>query len=66
MASMVEHVTITAPDISCGHCVATIKEAVCKGTVSFLQREARKPGSYFWLKGGKRRQKVAAAEPVRP
>jgi copper ion binding protein len=28
MASMVEHVTITAPDISCGHCVATIKEAV--------------------------------------
>ena len=31
---------------------AKIKEAVCKGTVSF-RREARKPG-YFWLKGGKR------------
>lgn len=28
MASMVEHVTVTAPDISCAHCVATIKEAV--------------------------------------
>ena len=28
MASMVEHATLTAPDISCGHCVATIKEEV--------------------------------------
>ena len=28
MASMMEHVTLTAPDISCGHCVATIKEEV--------------------------------------
>jgi len=28
MASMMEHVTLTAPDISCGHCVATVKEAV--------------------------------------
>ena len=28
MASMVEHVTVTAPDISCGHCVASVKEAV--------------------------------------
>ena len=28
MVSMVEHVTVTAPDISCGHCVATVKEAV--------------------------------------
>lgn len=37
-----------------GRAGATIKEAVCKGTVSFLRREARKPGSYFWLKGGKR------------
>jgi copper chaperone len=27
MASMMEHVTFTAPDISCGHCVATVKEA---------------------------------------
>ena len=37
-----------------GRIAAKIKEAVCKGTVSFLQREARKPGSYFWLKGGPR------------
>ena len=28
MAAMIEHVTVTAPDISCGHCVATVKEAV--------------------------------------
>jgi copper chaperone len=28
MASMMEHVMVTAPDISCGHCVATVKEAV--------------------------------------
>ena len=28
MASMMEHVTLTAPAISCGHCVATIKEEV--------------------------------------
>ncbi|MCB0950042.1 MAG: FAD-dependent oxidoreductase [Mycobacterium sp.] len=43
-----------------GRTAALIKEAVCKGTVSFLSREARKPGSYFWLKGGKRREKLAA------
>ncbi|MET0457551.1 MAG: FAD-dependent oxidoreductase [Mycobacterium sp.] len=42
-----------------GRAAATIKEAVCKGTVSFLAREARKPGSYFWLKGGKRTEKLA-------
>jgi len=28
MAAMVEHVTVTAPDISCGHCVASVKSAV--------------------------------------
>jgi hypothetical protein len=50
-----------------GRTAATIKEAVCKGTVSFLQREARKPGSYFWLKGGKRQQQLeSAGQPVRP
>ncbi len=50
-----------------GRTAAKIKEAVCKGTVTFLQREARKPGSYFWLKGGKREQQLAAAaQPVRP
>jgi NADH dehydrogenase FAD-containing subunit len=45
-----------------GRTAATVKEAVCKGTVSFLSREARKPGSYFWLKGGKRAQRVAASD----
>ena len=25
---MMEHVTVNAPDMSCGHCEATIKEAV--------------------------------------
>lgn len=39
-----------------------IKEAVCKGTISFLTREARKPGSYFWLKSGKRAEQLAAAQ----
>jgi copper chaperone CopZ len=28
VASMLEHVTVTAPDISCGQCVATVKEAI--------------------------------------
>jgi NADH dehydrogenase FAD-containing subunit len=50
-----------------GRTAAKIKEAVCKGTVTFLQREARKPGSYVWLKGGKRQQQLdTAAAPVSP
>jgi NADH:ubiquinone reductase (H+-translocating) len=44
-----------------GRAAASIKEAVCKGTISFLAREARRPGSYFWLKGGKRAEHLAAA-----
>lgn len=28
MAATIEHATLTAPDISCGHCVASVKEAV--------------------------------------
>ena len=43
-----------------GRTAALIKEAVCKGTISFLSREARKPGSYFWLRGGNRPEKLAA------
>ena len=43
-----------------GRAAASIKEAVCKGTISFLTKEARKPGSYFWIKGGKRAEHVAA------
>lgn len=28
MSATIEQVTLTAPDISCGHCVATVKSAV--------------------------------------
>jgi len=37
-----------------GRLGAALKEAVCKGTVWGIRREARKPGATFWLKGGKR------------
>ena len=37
-----------------GRLGAAIKEAACKGTLWGIRREARKPGSIFWLKGGKR------------
>ncbi|MGH3551738.1 MAG: NAD(P)/FAD-dependent oxidoreductase [Mycobacterium sp.] len=42
-----------------GRIAASIKEAVCKGTVWSIRREAAKPGSYFWLKGGKRPEQSA-------
>ncbi|RAU93526.1 FAD-dependent oxidoreductase [Mycobacterium colombiense] len=41
-----------------GRLAATIKESVCKGTLSFLIKEARKPGSYFWPRAGKRQAHV--------
>ena len=28
MSSTIERITLTAPDISCGHCEATVREAV--------------------------------------
>ncbi|CAM4205528.1 NADH dehydrogenase-like protein YjlD [Mycobacterium basiliense] len=37
-----------------GRSAATIKEAICKGTVWAIRREAAKPGSYFWFRGGRR------------
>ncbi len=37
-----------------GRLAATIKEGICKGTLWGLRREARKPGSTFWFKGGRR------------
>ncbi|SPM35268.1 NADH dehydrogenase, FAD-containing subunit [Mycobacterium rhizamassiliense] len=43
-----------------GRTTAAIKEAICKGTLSVIRREAAKPGSYFWLKGGNRPAKLAA------
>lgn len=54
------------PIFIAGRAAASIKEKVCQGTISFLQREARKPGSYFWLKGGKRQQKLVAARQDSP
>jgi NADH dehydrogenase len=43
-----------------GRVAASVKEAVCKGTVWGLRKEAAKPGWYRWLKGGKRAQRLAA------
>lgn len=37
-----------------GRLAASAKETICKGTVWGLRREARKPGSTFVLRGGKR------------
>jgi NADH dehydrogenase len=45
-----------------GRAAASVKEAVCKGTVWQLAREGRKPGSYIWLKGGKRAARLEAAK----
>jgi NADH dehydrogenase len=45
-----------------GRVVASIKEAVCKGTLWAIRREARKPGSTFWFKGGTRPEQ-AVLEP---
>jgi NADH:ubiquinone reductase (H+-translocating) len=41
-----------------GRSAASIKEAICKGTLWAIRREAAKPGSYFWIKGGKRAQQL--------
>jgi NADH:ubiquinone reductase (H+-translocating) len=49
-----------------GRVAASLKEAICKATVWAIRREAAKPGSYFWLKGGKRpKQPANDAVPVR-
>ncbi|OBI85012.1 NAD(P)/FAD-dependent oxidoreductase [Mycobacterium sp. 1245805.9] len=47
-----------------GRFAASVKEAVCKGALWFIRREAAKPGSYFWLKGGRRLQQTRADEQV--
>jgi NADH:ubiquinone reductase (H+-translocating) len=48
-----------------GRIAARIKEFICRGTVHHLEKEARKPGSYFWLRGGKRAERLAEAVGVR-
>ena len=47
-----------------GRLAASLKEAICKGTVWGLRREAHKPGSTFYFKGGKRPEQTAAAPKV--
>ena len=47
-----------------GRLIATIKEAICKGTLWGMRREARKPGSTFWFKGGPRPEQPAFAQKV--
>ncbi|MDT5192681.1 MAG: hypothetical protein QOI28_4932, partial [Mycobacterium sp.] len=47
-----------------GRIGASVKEAVCKGTLWAIRREARKPGSYFWFKGGERPSQPARAPKV--
>jgi NADH:ubiquinone reductase (H+-translocating) len=42
-----------------GRFAASLKEAICKATVWSIRREAAKPGSYFWLKGGNRPEQPA-------
>jgi NADH dehydrogenase len=43
-----------------GRTTAAIKEKICQGTVWAIRREAAKPGSYLWLKGG------SGSRPPRP
>ncbi|WP_299563079.1 FAD-dependent oxidoreductase [uncultured Mycolicibacterium sp.] len=38
-----------------GRLGALVKEAVCAATVRFLAKEARRPGSYTWIRGRDRR-----------
>jgi NADH dehydrogenase len=47
-----------------GRLTARVKEAVCKGTLWGLRREARKPGSTFWFKGGPRPEQPVFAKKV--
>jgi len=37
-----------------GRAAASVKEAICKGTLWSIRQEAARPGSYFWFKGGNR------------
>ncbi|OBK80076.1 NAD(P)/FAD-dependent oxidoreductase [Mycobacterium sp. 1274761.0] len=47
-----------------GRVAASIKEAICKGTLWGLRREARKPGSAFLFKGSERDTMPEAAPQV--
>lgn len=47
-----------------GRSAASIKEAICKGTLWAIRREAAEPGSYRWLKGGDRHAQRSADQRV--
>jgi NADH dehydrogenase len=47
-----------------GRLAAALKEVVCKGTLWGLRREARKPGSAFYVTGRARGEQAAIAAPV--
>jgi NADH:ubiquinone reductase (H+-translocating) len=47
-----------------GRLAAKVKEAICKGTVWGLRREARKPGSTFIMKGGRHPEPAVAPQVV--
>jgi NADH:ubiquinone reductase (H+-translocating) len=47
-----------------GRIGASLKEAICKGTVWGLRRGARKPAFGFWFKGGPRPEQPAFASRV--
>jgi copper chaperone len=44
MAATIDHATLTAPDISCGHCVAAVKDALgaLSGVASVEANESTK------------------------
>jgi hypothetical protein len=47
-----------------GRLVAPVKEAVCRSTIWMLRREASRPGSAIWFKGGNRPEQPAPATVV--
>ncbi len=47
-----------------GRLAASVKEAICKGTMWGLRREATKPGSAFYFKGAARLEQPAAVATV--
>ncbi|SEH66228.1 NADH dehydrogenase [Mycolicibacterium rutilum] len=47
-----------------GRVAASLKETICKGTLWGIRREARKPGSTPWFKGGPRPEEPALAPKV--
>jgi NADH dehydrogenase len=48
-----------------GRAAAPIKEAICRATLWSIRREAAKPGSYRWIKGGQRAEVVFESAAVR-